>query len=39
MEIFTKNQLDLINNIKKTLGSDCVWKYLEYLRIENEIGR
>ena len=38
MEIFTKSQLDLINNIKKTLGSDCVWKYLEYLRIENELG-
>lgn len=38
METFTKSQLNLINNIKKTLGSDCVWKYLEYLRIENELG-
>lgn len=38
MEVFTKSQLNLINDIKKTLGSDCVWKYLEYLRIENELG-
>ena len=38
MEQFTKSQLNLINDIKKTLGSDCVWKYLEYLRIENELG-
>lgn len=38
METFTKSQLNLINDIKKTLGSDCVWKYLEYLRIENELG-
>ena len=38
MTNFTKEQLDLINTIKKTLGSDCVWKFLEYLRIENELG-
>ena len=39
MEVFTKSQLNLINDIKKTLGSDCVWKYLEYLRIENDYCR
>lgn len=38
MNNFTKEQLNLINDIKKTLGADCVWKYLEYLRVENEIG-
>lgn len=38
MTTFTKEQLQLINDIKKTLGSDCIWKYLEYLRIEQELG-
>lgn len=38
METFTKSQLDFINDIKKTLGSGFVWKFLEYLRIENELG-
>ena len=38
MTNFTKEQLDLINTIKKTLGSEFIWKFLEYLRIENELG-
>lgn len=38
MTDFTKEQLNLINEIKKTLGSDFIWKYLEILRIENELG-
>lgn len=35
---FTKEQLDLINKIKKTFNLQVVWHYLEYLRIEREIG-
>ena len=38
METFTTEQLNLINDIKKTLGSDFIWKYLEILRIERELG-
>ena len=38
METFTTEQLNLINEIKKTLGSDFIWKYLEILRIERELG-
>lgn len=38
MEQFTKGQLDLINTIKKTFNLQVVWHYLEYLRIEREIG-
>lgn len=38
METFTKSQLNLINDIKKTLGSEFIWKYLEILRIERELG-
>lgn len=29
MQNFTREQLTLINDIKKTLGSDFIWKYLE----------
>lgn len=38
MQNFTREQLMLINDIKKTLGSEFIWKYLEYLRIEMELG-
>ena len=38
METFTTEQLNLINEIKKTLGSEFIWKYLEILRIERELG-
>ena len=38
METFTTEQLNLINDIKKTLGSEFIWKYLEILRIERELG-
>ena len=38
METFTTEQLNLINDIKKTLGSDFIWKYLEIIRIERELG-
>ena len=38
MNTFTTEQLNLINEIKKTLGSDFIWKYLEILRIERELG-
>ena len=38
METFTTEQLNLINDIKKTLGSGFIWKYLEILRIERELG-
>ena len=38
MTNFTKEQLDLINTIKKTFNLNVVWHYLEYLRIEREIG-
>ena len=38
METFTKSQLQLVNDIKKTLGSDFIWKYLEIPRIERELG-
>ena len=38
MTNFTTEQLNLINDIKKTLGSEFIWKYLEILRIERELG-
>ena len=38
MTQFTKEQLELINCIKKTFNLTVVWHYLEYLRIEREIG-
>lgn len=38
MVTFTTEQLNLINDIKKTLGSEFIWKYLEILRIERELG-
>lgn len=38
MNAFTKEQLNFINSIKKELGVQTVWHYLEYLRIEQEIG-
>ena len=38
MTNFTTEQLNLINDIKKTLGSEFVWKFLEILRIERELG-
>lgn len=38
MEKFTKNQLVFINTIKKNLGIETVWRYFEFLRIEEEIG-
>lgn len=38
MTNFTKEQLDLINTIKKTFNLNVVWHFLEYLRIEREIG-
>lgn len=38
MTQFTKEQLELINTIKKTFNLNVVWHYLEYLRIEREIG-
>lgn len=38
MQDFTTEQLNLINEIKKTLGSEFIWKYLEILRIERELG-
>lgn len=38
MTNFTTEQLNFINEIKKTLGSEFIWKYLEILRIERELG-
>lgn len=38
MTQFTKEQLQLINDIKKTLGQDIIWKFFEYLRVEQELG-
>lgn len=38
MNTFTKEQLNLINTIKKTFNIQVVWHYLEYLRIEQELG-
>ena len=38
METFTKSQLQFINDMKKKLGQDIIWKFFEYLRIEDEIG-
>ena len=38
MTNFTTEQLNFINDIKKTLGSEFIWKYLEILRIERELG-
>ena len=38
MTNFTTEQLNLINDIKKTLGSEFIWKFLEILRIERELG-
>lgn len=38
MQAFTKEQLDLCNTIKKTFNKDVLWHFIEYLRIEREIG-
>lgn len=38
MNTFTKEQLDLINRIKKEFNINVVWHFLEYLRIEQEVG-
>lgn len=38
METFTRGQLQFVNNMKKTLGQDIIWKFFEYLRVEDEIG-
>lgn len=38
METFTRSQLQLVNDMKKKLGQDIIWKFFEYLRIEDEIG-
>lgn len=38
METFTKSQLQFVNDMKKKLGQDIIWKFFEYLRIEDEIG-
>ena len=38
MNTFTKEQLNLINEVKKNFNINVVWHFLEYLRIENEIG-
>ena len=38
METFTRSQLQFINDMKKKLGQDIIWKFFEYLRIEDEIG-
>ena len=38
METFTKSQLQFVNDMKKKLGQDIIWKFFEYLRIESEIG-
>lgn len=36
--MFSKNQLNYINAIKKNLGIETVWRYFEYLRIQEELG-
>lgn len=38
MERFTRGQLQLVNDMKKKLGQDIIWKFFEYLRVEDEIG-
>lgn len=38
MESFTKSQLQFINDIKKELGLEYVWRFFEIKRIESEIG-
>ena len=38
METFTRSQLQFVNDMKKKLGQDIIWKFFEYLRIEDEIG-
>lgn len=38
METFTRGQLQLVNDMKKKLGQDIIWKFFEYLRVEDEIG-
>ena len=38
METFTRSQLQLVNDMKKKLGQDIIWKFFEYLRVEDEIG-
>lgn len=38
METFTKSQLNFINDIKKELGLEYVWRFFEIKRIESEIG-
>ena len=37
MERFTRGQLQLVNDMKKKLGQDIIWKFFEYLRVEDEI--
>lgn len=38
MERFTRGQLQFVNDMKKKLGQDIIWKFFEYLRVEDEIG-
>ena len=38
MERFTRGQLLFVNDMKKKLGQDIIWKFFEYLRVEDEIG-
>ena len=38
MNAFTREQLELVNKIKKTFNLQVVWHYFEYLRIERELG-
>lgn len=38
MTNFTKEQLNFINDIKKELGLEYVWRFFEIKRIESEIG-
>lgn len=38
METFTRGQLQFINDIKKELGLEYVWRFFEIKRIESEIG-
>lgn len=38
MQNFTREQLVFINNIKKELGLEYVWRFFEIKRIEDELG-
>ena len=38
MERFTRGLLLLVIDMKKILGQDIIWKFFEYLRVEDEIG-